>query len=101
MRKTNPNDTNKKGKVFMKVRIEETDYTGSPVEILDQLRQETDQGIPTVAEYIRFVQDNVQRMTGQPCTLDGGDTDRRAYSLLHRLEALGALDILEDAVHGR
>lgn len=80
----------------MKVRIDEKDYIGTPVEILDQLRQEADQGLSTVGDYIRFVQDNVQRMTGQPCTLDGGNTEKRAYSLIHRLEALGALEIMEE-----
>lgn len=80
----------------MKIRIDEKDYIGTPVEILDQLRQEADQGLPTVGDYIRFVQDNVQRMTGQPCTLDGGNTEKRAYSLIHRLEALGALEIMEE-----
>lgn len=80
----------------MIVRIDDVDYAGTPVSILDQLRQEANQGIPTVAAYICFVQDNVQRMTGQPCTLDGGDTARRAYSLIHRLEGMGALEILVD-----
>lgn len=80
----------------MKIRIDDVDYAGTPVGILDQLRQEADQGISTVSAYIRFVQDNVQRMTGQPCTLDGGDTEHRAHSLLHRLEGIGALEILED-----
>lgn len=80
----------------MKIRIEETDYMGTPVEILDQLRQEASQEHSTVAEYIRFVQDNIQRMTGQPCPLDGGSTEKRALSLLHRLERLGALEILEE-----
>lgn len=79
----------------MKIRIDERDYIGTPVEILDQLRQEADQGLSTVGDYIRFVQDNVQRMTGQPCTLDGGKTEKRAHSLIHRLEALGALEIME------
>lgn len=80
----------------MKIRIDEKDYIGTPVEILDQLRQEADQGLSTVGDYIRFVQDNVQRMTGQPCTLDGGNTEKRAHSLIHRLEALGALEIMEE-----
>lgn len=80
----------------MKIRIDERDYIGTPVEILDQLRQEADQGLSTVGDYIRFVQDNVQRMTGQPCTLDGGDTEKRAHSLIRRLEALGALEIMEE-----
>ena len=80
----------------MKIRIDERDYIGTPVEILDQLRQEADQGLSTVGDYIRFVQDNVQRMTGQPCTLDGGDTEQRAHSLIRRLEALGALEIMEE-----
>lgn len=80
----------------MKIRIDEKDYIGTPVEILDQLRQEADQGLSTVGDYIRFVQDNVQRMTGHPCTLDGGNTEKRAHSLIHRLEALGALEIMEE-----
>ena len=80
----------------MKIRIDERDYIGTPVESLDQLRQEADQGLSTVGDYIRFVQDNVQRMTGQPCTLDGGDTEKRAHSLIRRLEALGALEIMEE-----
>lgn len=71
------------------------------MEILNQLRLEANRPIPSVPEYIRFVQDNIQRMAGQPCTLDGGNPERRAYSLLHRLEAVGALEILEDAVYGR
>ena len=80
----------------MKIRIEDRDYMGTPVEILDQLRMEADRGIPTVAEYIRFVQDNIQRMSGQPCTLDGGSTETRALSLIKRLEALYALEVMEE-----
>ena len=79
----------------MKIRIEDRDYRGTPVEILDQLRMEADRGIPTVAEYIRFVQDNIQRMSGQPYTLDGGSTEKRALSLIKRLEALYALEVME------
>ena len=80
----------------MKIRIEEKDYCGTATEIMDALRQEADQEIRTTAGYIRFVQDNLQRMSGQPCTLDGGSTERRAVSLLHRLEAVGALEIMEE-----
>ena len=82
--------------MILKIRIEEKDYTGTPVEILDRLRQETPRNIPTVSGYIRFVQDNVQRMTGQPCPLDGGSTEKRAESLIRRLAAIGALEIMED-----
>lgn len=82
----------------LKIRIQEKDYVGSPVEILDQLRVEADRDIPTVGAYIRFVQDNIQR-TGNECTLDGGSTEKRALSLLHRLEGLFALEIVEDC-HG-
>lgn len=81
---------------LLKVRIEDRDYRGTPEEILDQLRMEADRGIPTVAEYIRFVQDNIQRMSGQPCTLDGGSTEKRALSLIRRLEALYALEVMEE-----
>ena len=80
----------------MKVRIDDVDYAGTPMGILDQLRQEANQGISTVSAYISFVQDNVQRIANQPCTLDGGDTAQRASSLIHRLEGIGALEILED-----
>ena len=80
----------------MKIRIEEKDYQGTATEIMDTLRQEADQEIRTTAGYIRFVQDNLQRMSGQPCTLDGGNTEKRAYSLIHRLEAVGALEIMEE-----
>ena len=79
----------------MKIRIEDRDYMGTPVEILDQLRLEADQGIPDVAEYIRFVQDNIQRMSGQPYTLDGGSTEKRALSLIDHLSALYALEVME------
>lgn len=80
----------------MKIRIEDRDYMGTPVEILDQLRLEAGQGIPDVAEYIRFVQDNIQRMSGQPCTLDGGSTEKRALSLIDHLAALCALEVIEE-----
>lgn len=80
----------------MKIRIEEKDYCGTATEIMDALRQEANQEIRTTAGYIRFVQDNLQRMSGQPCTLDGGNTEKRAYSLIHRLEAVGALEIMEE-----
>ena len=80
----------------MKIRLEDRDYRGTPVEILDQLRMEADRGIPTVAEYIRFVQDNIQRMSGQPCPLDGGSTEKRALSLIEHLEALYALGVMEE-----
>ena len=80
----------------MKIRIEDRDYMGTPVEILDQLRLEAGQGIPDVAEYIRFVQDNIQRMSGQPCTLDGGSTEKRALSLIDHLAALYALEVIEE-----
>ena len=45
---------------------------------------------------IRFVQDNIQRMSGQPYTLDGGSTEKRALSLIKRLEALYALEVMEE-----
>ena len=79
----------------MKIRIEDRDYMGTPVEILDQLRLEANQGIPDVAEYIRFVQDNIQRMSGQPCPLDGGSTEKRAAPLIDHLSALYALEVME------
>ena len=66
------------------------------MESLDQIRLEADRGIPNVAEYIRFVQDNIQRMSGQLYTLDGGSTEKRALSLIEHLEALYALGVMEE-----
>ena len=63
---------------------------------MNNLRQETSIQIPSTGAYIRFVQDNVQRMTGQPCPLDGGSTEKRAESLIRRLAAIGALEIMEE-----
>ena len=80
----------------MKVRIEEKDYVGTPVEIMEQLRQETNRSFRSTGEYIRFVQDNYQRVTGQPCPLDGGSTELRAESLIRRLAAVHALEIMEE-----
>ena len=80
----------------MKIRIEEKDYCGTATEIMDSLRQEADIEIRTTAGYIRFVQDNLQRMSGQPCTLDGGNTELRANSLFHRLDGVGALEIITE-----
>ena len=80
----------------MKIRIEEKEYEGTPVEILDDLRVEANRGIPTVADYICFVQDNIRQM-GNDCHLERGSTEQRALSLIHRLKELYALEIQEDA----
>lgn len=80
----------------MKVRIEERDYIGTATEIMDALKAETPRKFTSTAAYIRFVQDNLQRMTGQPCTLDGGNTELRAKSLIQRLAAIDALEVIEE-----
>ena len=80
----------------MKVRIEERDYIGTATEIMDALKAETPRKFTSTASYIRFVQDNLQRMTGQPCTLDGGSTELRAQSLIQRLAAIDALEVIEE-----
>ena len=82
----------------MKICIEETTYTGTPVELLTQLRAmhfdaATFDGMEG---YIRYMQNTIRRMTEQPCELPEGSTEERAVALIHVLGEIGALELLEE-----
>ena len=83
----------------MKIQIEELIYSGNAAEILDQLRAEAvdPDEFPDTEHYLRYVQDNVVRSTGQKLDLPDGDLETRAQSLIHHLAELGGLTILEGA----
>ena len=81
----------------MKICIEETTYTGSPIEILTHLRSlhfdaDTFDG---TEGYIRFMQRTIRRMTDEPCELPEGSTEERAAALIAVLGEIGALELME------
>lgn len=83
----------------MKICIEETIYSGSPSQILTQLRAlhfdaDTFAG---VEGYIRYMQNTIRRMTELPCELPEGSTEKRAAALIHVLHEIGALELLEES----
>ena len=82
----------------MKICIEETTYTGTPVEILSQLRaMHFDAGTFDGMEgYIRYMQNTIRRMTEQPCELPEDSTEERAAALIRVLGEIGALELLEE-----
>ena len=81
----------------MKIQIEDTTYTGTGTEIMDQLRDRSFD--PTEFQdtdtYIWFLQSNVIRTTEMDCPLPDGSTERRAQAMLKHLERIGALVLLE------
>ena len=82
----------------MKICIEESIYTGTPVEILTQLRAmhfDADTFAGTEG-YIRYMQNTIRRMTERPCELPEDSTDERAAALIHALHGIDALELLEE-----
>lgn len=81
----------------MKIQIEDTTYTGTGTEIMDQLRDRSfdPTEFPDTDTYIRFLQNNVIRTTEMDCPLPDGSTERRARAMLKHLERIGALVLLE------
>ena len=82
----------------MKICIEESIYTGTPIEILTQLRAmhfdaDTSDG---TEGYIRYMQNTIRRMTERPCELPEDSTEERAAALIHVLNGIGALELLEE-----
>ena len=53
----------------MKIRIEEIDYEGSGVEILEQLRRETFDECPDTESYLRQLQAGFTSVTDLECRL--------------------------------
>ena len=82
----------------MKICIEESTYEGTPIEILTQLRAlHFDAGTFDGTEgYIRYMQNTIRRMTEQPCELPESSTEERAAALIHVLQEIGALELLEE-----
>ena len=82
----------------MKICIEESTYEGTPIEILAQLRAlHFDAGTFDGTEgYIRYMQNTIRRMTEQPCELPESSTEERAAALIHVLQEIGALELLEE-----
>ena len=81
----------------MKIQIEDTTYTGTGTEIMDQLRNRSfdPTEFPDTDTYIWFLQSNVIRTTEMDCPLPDGSTERRAQAMLKHLERIGALVLLE------
>ena len=81
----------------MKIQIEDTTYTGTGTEIMDQLRDRSfdPTEFPDTDTYIWFLQSNVIRTTEMDCPLPDGSTERRAQAMLKHLERIGALVRLE------
>lgn len=81
----------------MKIQIEDTTYTGTGTEIMDQLRDRSfaPTEFPDTDTYIWFLQSNVIRTTEMDCPLPDGSTERRAQAMLKHLERIGALVLLE------
>ena len=71
----------------MKIRIEEIDYEGSGVEILEQLRRETFDECPDTESYLRQLQAGFTSVTS---------LERQARAMFAQLEKVGALEILSD-----
>ena len=42
------------------------------------------------------MQNTIRRMTEQPCELPEGGTEERAAALIHVLQEIGALELLEE-----
>ena len=82
----------------MRICIEESTYEGTPIEILAQLRAlHFDAGTFDGTEgYIRYMQNTIRRMTEQPCELPDDSTEERAAALIHVLQEIGALELLEE-----
>ena len=81
----------------MKIQIEDTTYTGTGTEIMDQLRDRSfdPTEFPDTDTYIWFLQSNVIRTTETDCPLPDGSTERLAQAMLKHLERIGALVLLE------
>lgn len=83
----------------MRIQIDEDIYTGSAVEIMEQLRQQVFEtgDFPNVETYLWYLQQNYERMTGLRCELSKGNLELQARAMFYSLAEIGALQLLEDA----
>ena len=82
----------------MKIKIEEQEYEGTGIEIMDQLRGLVFDPLefPDTESYIRFLQGNAMRTTGLAFPLPPGDPERQARAIFAQLAKVGALVLLEE-----
>ena len=85
--------------VNMKIQIDEDIYSGSAVEIMEQLRQQLFEtgDFPDVETYIWYLRQNYERMTGLRCDLPKGNLELQARAMFYSLAEIGALQLLEEA----
>lgn len=81
----------------MRIQIEETIYEGTGTEIMDQLRDQAfdSADCSDTESYIRFLRNNIIRITGLDFPLPQGDTELRARTIFGQLAKVGALVLLE------
>ncbi len=82
----------------MKLRIEENEYEGTCVEIMDQLRLAAfdPAEYPDTESYIRQLRANYIRMTDRDCALPERGVEDQARAMFAALARIGALEILEE-----
>ena len=79
----------------MKIRIEEEILEGTQLQIMEQMRSCSFDVFDDMDAYIRYVQDNFERMTEICCPLPEGSLEDKALAVLKALDAVQALEILE------
>ena len=82
----------------MKIQIDSVIYEGTAVEILNSLRDQIfdPTEFPDTETYLCFLQNNVIRSTGKDCALPKGGLEAQAKAMLHYLEEIGGLLLLEE-----
>ena len=82
----------------MRVRIDDTIYEGTALEIVDRLRRKNDEEneYPDAASYIRQLQSNFINTFLQDCVLPNTGLEDRARVLLFRLADVQSLEVLPD-----
>ena len=82
----------------MKIQIDSVIYEGTAVEILNSLRDQIfdPTEFPDTGTYLWFLQNNVIRSTGKDCALPKGGLEAQAKAMLHYLEEIGGLLLLEE-----
>lgn len=82
----------------MKIQIDSVIYEGTAVEILDSLRDQIfdPTEFPDTETYLWFLRNNVIRSTGNEYALPEGDLEAQANAMLHYLEDIGGLLLVEE-----
>lgn len=82
----------------MKIRIDDTTYEGTGVEILEKLRlaRFDPTEFPDTESYLWQLRSNFIRMTDRDCVLPEYGLEAQAQALFGELAKIGALEVLED-----